>query len=74
MTPRAPRRTARSVVAACLSRTAALLDGTTPTTDRMGFVFPSLQSEANFWYDYCCRQAPKGHWLQPGSTGQKGAY
>ena len=47
----------------------ARVDGTEATTDRTGLTFNSLQSEANFWYNFVCKQLPPDHWLQPGRTG-----
>ena len=49
-----------------LIRAAALKQGTTVTYDeRTGFMFASLQDEANFWYACVCKRLPPYHWLQP---------
>ena len=53
-----------------LTMVTAILQGTTPTIDHMGFTFSSLQSEANFWYNIACAQVPKGCWLQPNNTAR----
>ncbi len=59
---------------------AALLDwidsipGVFPIPDgftMVGFVGMDAQAEANWWFNFICKQIPKDHWLQPGMTASK---
>ena len=52
-----------------MTHAVAAVNGTIPTYhEGLGFSFSSLQSEANFCYDFVCRQVPSCCWLHPGNS------
>ncbi len=59
----------RTTMISAMCQVVAADNGTTPTYHAgLGFAFSSLQSEANFCYDFVCRAVPSCCWLQPGNS------